>query len=401
MKATEAAQQKAQSDSLLQATQLFQQAKQQSLQNQLSVMQYKAGLAERGLVPDNNQPGGFRYDPTLTSPLANILTATKLQADAKTAGNKSIYDMAGGVLSGLTNGGQMQIPQAPAIASGSPLGQAIAPSVIAPNSGASNSPLTVTGQTSQTDPITGLTTGTTTSTNIPAKVAEAKATDLGKEQTAAQIGSSRDTAQMQMIAQGLKNLNNIHKELSDKGAAGNSLANFVANNYQNIPNKDFQNKLVPPDTQKLIGKFISARNESLVKIQPILSQQFGQAGTSRIMESLVNLSKGEFGDLGTPHAQFEGQAEGTLGSFYRFKLASDKYLQGLKEAGQPIPKDENAVAQGIYSNMADLTPEQNKQLKSLVSSTLGGSTKKAPPLGATHYSASTDKYYNAQGQEVN
>lgn len=384
LKQQETARQQQASDNLTQGLSMLNQSIQQNQANQLAQLQYKAGLAEKGLIPDNTKAGGFRYDPTLTSPLANILTATKLQADAKTAGNKSVYDMAGGVLNGLTGSPSQSIPANSAI--GKTL-QSIPSDVnIAINNPMGSAAATVgemtpTSQTSSTDPITGLTTGSTTLTNIPAKVAETKATDIAKEQANAQIGSARDTAQLQMVAQGIKNMNEIHKELSDKGAAGNSLANLILNNYQHIPNKDIQNKVVPPDIQKLSGKFTSARNETLVKVQPILSQQFGQAGTSRIMESLINLSKGEFGDLSTPHAQFEGQAEGTLGSLFRIKIASDKYLEELKKSGQKIPTDEKEVINGIYSNMADLSPEQQKQLNGLVENTLGKSN--ALPNGIT------------------
>lgn len=381
LKAQEKAQQQQASDNITQAVQMLQQAKQQSIQNQMAALQYKSGLAEKGLK--QNSDGSYQYDPSVMNPLQQVLTGTKLQADAKTAGNKKVYDMASNVLNNLLpgNNDSANIQSSSPIPAGTPLAQVLAPTATQ-TPATTSAVMTPTSQTSQTDPITGLTTGTTTMTNIPAKLAETKATDVAKEQAQAEIGSSRDTAQFQMVAQGLKNLNEIHKKLSDQNLAGNSLANLISTHYQNIPNQDLQNKIVSPENQKLIGKFISARNEALVKIQPILSQQFGQAGTSRIMQSLVELSKGEFGDLGTPHAQFEGQAEGTLGSFYRFKIASDKYLDGLKKAGQSLPENtvdgQNQVIQGIASNLGDLNPSQQKQLDSIVNSTLGKSNQSLP-----------------------
>lgn len=376
LKQQQAAQQQQQSDNLTQGLQMLQNAKQQAIQNKMADLQYKAGLAEKGLVPDQSTPSGFRFDSSTMNPIQNILMGTKLQADAKTAGNKQIYDLAGRMLGGVVPGSnaQSQIPQSSSIMSGSPIAQVIGggnSSVAAPGE------MTPTGQTSSTDPITGLTIGTTTMTNIPAKVSETIATDMGKAQADAAIGVGRDNAQLQMVSQGIKNMNEIHKELSDKGYAGNTAANFLINNYNHIPNKDLQNKLVPPDVQNLAGKFISARNETLVKVQPILSQQFGAQGSSRIMDSLINLSKGEFGDLSTPHSQFEGQAAGSIGSLFRIKLASDKYLEELKKSGSTIndipktPKGEQQVIDGIYANMGDLTPKQNDQLKAITDNVLG------------------------------
>ncbi len=119
LKAAKEAQAQQQSDNITQAVQLLNNAKQQANENQyrnlvlqntlqqqgisneMANKQYSAGLAEKGLIPDKTNPSGFRYDATLTNPLANIISATKLQADAKTANNPQIYQMAGNALNAL------------------------------------------------------------------------------------------------------------------------------------------------------------------------------------------------------------------------------------------------------------------------------------------------------------
>jgi hypothetical protein len=88
-KENEQAQQKAQADSILQATQLFQTARQQALANQMAVKQFKAGLAEKGLR--ETAAGGFERDESLTDPLTNILNASKVAEAAKTLNLPGVF----------------------------------------------------------------------------------------------------------------------------------------------------------------------------------------------------------------------------------------------------------------------------------------------------------------------
>lgn len=381
--------QQQQGQAIGQAFQNFQQARQQAIMNSFMQKNYKAGLAEKGLAEDNSTPSGYKYDPSTLNPLQQVMMAGQGQANAKTAGNKQLYDLYGGAISGLLGkGSQGQIPgQVSPSTLQSVQGNAVASQIpaltggtgsVSPQTASGTDSLVQSGANTETDPFSGITTQKNTFISPGAEATKTSATDIAKAQTEAQIGKARDTAQFGMIAQGLKNLNDIHKELSDKGFAGNAWSNGVIDNYNKIPNiEGLRDKLVPPDVQNLAGKFVSARNEALVKVQPILSQQFGQAGTSRIMESLVDLSKGEFGDLNTPHAKFEGQTEGTLGSLFRIKAASDKYLDLLKQSGQSIkdipntPEGQKRVIDGISSQMTDLTSDQKKELQNIVDSTLG------------------------------
>lgn len=112
-KTNEQAQQKAQSDSILQATQLFQQARQQALSNQLAMLQYKAGLAEKGLVQDSSTSSGFKRDTSLMSSLDLLLQQGKA-AEAQ----KNIVEAGG---PNLNIFGGSNIP------TNSPVGQVLAP----------------------------------------------------------------------------------------------------------------------------------------------------------------------------------------------------------------------------------------------------------------------------------
>lgn len=213
-------------------------------------------------------------------------------------------------------------------------------------------------------------------------------TKLAEEQANAQIGLAKDTSQLGLIAKSYKNLLDLHKSLADKGLAGNAEAAFKVDNYNKIPNFGFggPNGMfgINPNDSKDIGKYVSARNETLLKTQPILSQQIGGAnGSTRIMESVLKLAGAELGDLSTPHSQMIGQTEGTVGTLYRIQQASQQYLDLLKSNGidpKTVNPDE-AAAQitNLYSKMADMTPEQSQQVGALLGDVTGGNGGSGTP----------------------
>lgn len=235
----------------------------------------------------------------------------------------------------------------------------------------------VTGQSQTFAPMGDMGPKTTTSMGNPqgeAQVQSAKdyAGDMSKAQAQANIGAVRDTNQLRTMAQSLSNLNDLHKQLSDEGFAGNIYAEGRADSAKFLPKSlGIQQAVVPDAEQDKIGRFVAARNESLIKSQPILTQQYGQAGSVRIMDSVLDLAKGELGDLSTPHAQFEGQAKGSLATLYRINLGSQKYAQDLAQNGQQWPSDPDEAAQGIYKSMPELSEAQQNQLDQLTNSTIG------------------------------
>ncbi len=211
-------------------------------------------------------------------------------------------------------------------------------------------------------------------TNLPAvaqaKSTESYATDKGKATAEAQIGTSRDIQQLGMVQGALKNLVSNYNDLNNAGAAGDVYRGFGMSHLGMLP-KELQG-VVPEDIQNKSGQFIAARNELITKMQPLLSQQFGAAGSSRIMESLLNMSKTEIGDLSTPKPQFEGQVEGTIKSLYRISKASQAYEQDLAKSGQPAP-DPDTAAKEIFNRMQSqkFSPAEEKSMQSMIDDTLG------------------------------
>lgn len=211
-------------------------------------------------------------------------------------------------------------------------------------------------------------------TNIPAvqKVEGAKkqASDMATARAGATVSSARDIQQLGMIKNALKPLVQSYETALSKGFAGDKYGSNVVKNLGWIPSP-LQGKVVPKDIQNASGQFISNKNELITKMQPLLSQQFGQAGSTRIMESLLNMSGGEVGDLSTPRDQFHGQVEGTMRSLYRIAKASEAYKQDLENSGQK--PNENTAAQEIFNRMQlqQLSPEEDKNLQGMIDDVLG------------------------------
>ncbi len=200
---------------------------------------------------------------------------------------------------------------------------------------------------------------------------------MAGEEASAQAGTAKDNQQLAMVKNALKPLVQSYEDVYNSKvvgvlpAGGDMYGSSIVKNADWLP-RGVQNSIVPPETQTAAGKFLSNKNELIVKLQPLLSQQFGKDGSSRIMESLINMSQNEIGDLNTPRAQFHGQITGTIGSLYRIAKAAQAYKQDLVTSGQTPPTPE-AAAQEISRrmNMQTLSPAEQKEMQGLVDDTLG------------------------------
>lgn len=106
-------------ENITNAVDMLQKARQSSIENHFEELRYKAGLAEKGLVPDSTQPSGFRRDSSLEDPMTKFMQGLKIQAEAKTANNPQAY-LIGQAISGLP---QVN-PSTPSVAINNPIGSA-------------------------------------------------------------------------------------------------------------------------------------------------------------------------------------------------------------------------------------------------------------------------------------
>lgn len=216
--------------------------------------------------------------------------------------------------------------------------------------------------------------------NVPAQARIAGAKSYAEKSAAAQQGAqeteSRDIQQLAMVKNAIKPLVDSYEDVYNKGFAGDIYGSGLAKNAdflpQNFLGMNIQKSFVPPEVQKSTGQFLANKNELVTKLQPLLSQQFGKEGSARIMESLINMSKQEIGDLNTPRDQFHGQITGTLSSLYRIAKASQAYSKDLAQSGQTNP-DPDVAAQAIAQRMSmqNLSPKEQKELQGMIDDVLG------------------------------
>lgn len=217
------------------------------------------------------------------------------------------------------------------------------------------------------------------------------ATSMVKTQALAQENLARDNTQMMSVFQTLKSLHDIHSQLADKNLAGTHLGemgekalpylgDFAALTGQKPQN--VQNAVMDPKNQNLIGQFQAGRNEGITRaIQP-LQNQIDKTGSSRISESLMKMTEGEYGNLTDTQNQFEGKTLGTAKTLYRITLASQLYADQLKAQGIRLDsksKDFNpdVVANDIFNNAQNiqLSPAQNAQFNQYANQILGTKEK--------------------------
>lgn len=233
-----------------------------------------------------------------------------------------------------------------------------------------------------------------------AQVQSAKtgAEKMAEEQAGAQAGVSKDAQQLAMITNAIKPLAESYDKVYGSSAmglpaAGDIYGSSIVKNADMIP-RFAQSSIVNPETQQAAGQFLANKNELVTKLQPLLSQQFGKDGSSRIMESLLNMSQNEIGDLNTPRDQFHGQITGTISSLYRIAKAAQAYKQDLQASGASNPTPDQA-SQEIIKRMQlqKIGPEEQKELQGMIDETLGN---RAPSGTSGSFGGSMNPVSNAK-----
>ena len=222
-----------------------------------------------------------------------------------------------------------------------------------------------------------------------ANVAPSKeyATKMADTQALSQENIARDNTQMTSVFATLKNLHDIHSQLASQNLAGTHLGELEQEGMPYVGDvaaltdqkpADLQNNIMSPDNQNLIGQFQAGRNEGITRsIQPI-QNQVDKTGASRISESLMDMTKGEYGDLTDSQATFDGKTLGTAKTLYRITLASQNYADQLKAQGIKLNSNDpnfnpDTIAQHIYNQAQEIqfTPAQAKDFNGYANQIMG------------------------------
>jgi hypothetical protein len=211
-------------------------------------------------------------------------------------------------------------------------------------------------------------------------VAEAEAKDINQKAVEGKYKALqsviKDASVLNMFGQSIGDMMGAYREAKSGGFGGNM--------YSSLMGKAASEGLFPWDSGLFWGqtekggeaanRYVSARNETIMRMQPIMSEQFGERGSMRIMDSMIKMGQQEIGDLNQPEWAIIGKAEGTLRNMFRFLKGSANYAKKMNLTGEDISKMTNTdidafVRDAINSNK--LSPEEEKDLHSFISDTLG------------------------------
>lgn len=189
--------------------------------------------------------------------------------------------------------------------------------------------------------------------------------------------TSRDIAQFNMIGETLKGLTGYYDQAAKGGYAGDKLkaglGNIITEGY--VPKGMYEDLIKSGKIDKSgiegVSAFTAGRNELITKLQPMLSQQFGKEGTTRIMDSMLKMTNKEIGSLDQPRDAFVARSKATMKNMYRFIQGSADYASRLgidanKIASMKPEEVDNFVTSVIKDSKTD--PEKEKQLNSYLDS---------------------------------
>ena len=377
-RAQEQQKQQAQGEQVAQAFQIFQQARQQAQANQLAQLQMKASLAEKGLVIDPTSPSGFKRDTSLMSPLEQLIQ----NGQAADANNKIIAGGGQGVnLFGA--GGTQPI--------GGAVGQAIS------KTGESSIPTDNQGViASQTLNVAGVPTDT--------KV-EYPAADAAKELSKATQTTKEDFNTV--LNMGDNFVSSLKASNIQSGGAG-PVQGIIGNLAASVG---------APDTGTI--KAIKAvKRDSALAYARVLSG--GSRGVATIFNNIVDTLP----DSGfTPEQQGSVLAEMNLTAYSMLKAKKELGLTNSQINKMGVPALEGIISEqkakmtkeetdSLYKAMGDrykeISPRKSIDINGNVkepkanpiSKFIFGGKELNRPAGATHYSPSTNKFYDDKGNEV-
>lgn len=193
--------------------------------------------------------------------------------------------------------------------------------------------------------------------------------DLGTAQAQSSQNIARDTSQMDSVFATLKNLHDIHSTLSDHGFAGTDLGELAQNNLSHVGTAAFlfgqnpttvQRNLISKDDQNLIGQYQSGLNEGITRAVQPMQNQVDTKGSSRIMESMVEMMKQEYPTLKDPQDIADGKMIATGKTLYRMTLASQNYDNLLRAQGVTLKTDPNTgnlIGKDSQGNQINMSPQ--------------------------------------------
>lgn len=190
------------------------------------------------------------------------------------------------------------------------------------------------------------------------------------------MGTLKDSSVLNMFGSVIKDLVSARDEAEKGGFAGNKYKQLLG---RGVSEGYIPEGLIPfqtPEGLNAANRFISARNETITRMQPILSEQFGERGSMRIMDSLIKMAQQEIGDLNEPRKAFIGKAEGTLKNMYRFLKGSSDFFKKANITSDQLEnmsneQVDNLVRDTLSSKNSRMSKAEQDELSSFIKESIG------------------------------
>lgn len=152
---------------------------------------------------------------------------------------------------------------------------------------------------------------------------DAQATNV----TEAQKSVARDSADANMMAGVGRQMMDYYDQADKNGLAGDKYRAWFG---QKIADGSFPKEMsgLLPDASP-VGAFNTVGNEWKTRMSPIMQEQFGKEGSSRIMDSMLSMMDKEVPGLAQPRNVVQSQLKATYKNLVRFTFASGDYISRL------------------------------------------------------------------------
>lgn len=356
---------------------IFNQQQQAAQQNQTQQLQIRAGLAQNALQlnPDNS----ISYNGNLMNPYQQTMAKLQALSTAKQTGIPEIFQ---GMRNALLGGQQPNTTPSTyqqltgqvndlLAQNGQASGSANTTPQVSPNL---NQMLTL-GQSSTTDPVTGVTSTSQNQVNPAAQQLNSLATN---QATAVGLANT-EAAQAQSVLDEKRNtlsrMAQLRQELGHGKAVGNGgVINGFGSSEDNYAhaNDAFgigSMRENPAMAEKAATLKELAKQGELSDVQPETAT-FGSAGAKRI-SGLINSPTGDLGNLNLTDAQFNGTAKAQLINAAQKSIGLQRYANTLKNPQDMGALKDSQILSGINSEIGKITPEENAHINKMVNNTLG------------------------------
>lgn len=196
--------------------------------------------------------------------------------------------------------------------------------------------------------------------NIEGKAKEQQAENIVE----AQKSLARDSANVNMFAGVGRQLMDYYDDAYKNGLAGDR---YRAGLGQAIVEGSVPRELsgmLP--SSKPVGQFNAISNEWMTRMTPVMQEQFGKDGGSRIMDSMLKMAAKEVPGLNQPRDAVQGQLAATVKNMMRFTFGTADYRSRL---GDNINIDKNTPQSTVDEvgrklwNMSSVSPNKDIEKK--------------------------------------